>query len=274
VTTNSYSAAAPAPRRSVLDDLDIDDGPPAGKPGFGSLHAPHARLPGYRAGDEENAPPLPPPMGGKYGAKGGSFMMGGAKGGGMGGGIASTLAAARNELHLGDMPQPVRLQRPAGGVMLRGGPMVAASAGVPQPMHLARGGSAMGGMGARTGGPPQPHRPFDDADDIVDIDALPTLDGRGGGGGGGKPTVKMPLINMKPPAFEDDIDDEAMAAEEAAFLAKMKAKRAAEEGSSLPPKGTGGAAVPLALAEPTRAPPVPPGRRDEEIDDLSEEELL
>ena len=73
-------------------------------------------------------------------------------------------------------------------------------------------------------------------------------------------------LNLKAPSFDDDLDDEAMAAEEQAFLARMKAK------------GIVSGAGPVELPMPSRAAvptvgPLAAGRVFDSFDDLSEEEI-
>lgn len=164
------------------------------------------------------------------------------------------------------------------------------------------GGRGMGGGGGGGGG--RSH--FDDLDDAPDIGALPSLDDapRGGGfGGPGRgginPNARL-VDQVKPPTFDDDdLDDEEMAREEAALLARVKANKfqsgpaesAAPAAKPMPPAkhaigggglGGGGAAVAVgggglgggkSSGASPMAPGATPGGMFGDIDDLSEEEL-
>lgn len=99
------------------------------------------------------------------------------------------------------------------------------------------------------------------------------------------------LVEMRAPGFEDDIDDETMAAEEAAFLARMKGKTAENTASRSSVPGVVLGACNKAVTAVTAAPvaptvadaaltthipaagPLAAGGLFDDFDDLSEEEL-
>lgn len=240
VDGNASARARPAKATMPdFDDLDLpEDGalaPPISQRGgalagaskphvLGAVHAPHPPKP---APGQENAPP-------RAGAASGM--------GGMGG-IASTIAAARSEAD--EMPQPTRLLRPGG--------MAGGGGDGPKPTLLSgrglagRGGGMMGGrgVGGRGGGgrglmpmragaaAADEARPgmashYDDDDGDDGLTAIPSLPSLGDAPRGGGPAQAQPRLidQLKPPTFDDDIDEDELAAEEAAILARKKAQAA------------------------------------------------
>jgi len=285
-------AAAPAstPRASILDDLDdlgIADGMPVpSKPGkaaggfVGQLGSARGSAPcrpyngGNSAAANANAggvaggalgplngvrmpykpPGSPPDQENKPPSRGAAGGRGGGMGGGMGGGISSTLAAARLELDAG-MPKPMRMAKP----------MLAPA--MPRPSLLtpmAPGGAKpLGGIG---------HGAVAGALDDLDFEPLPaSVANAPAEGARGK---KAPSLEVN---FDDDIDDEAMQAEEQAFLARMKAKGGG--GGSAPPPSIASKAAPQDQAAPVVTPAAPAslaagGMFDDFVDDLSDVEDL
>ena len=223
----------------------------------------------------------------------------GGGGGMMGGGIASTLAAARNEID--DMPKPVTIKPSAPAGPTGGGPkptlLSVGGRGGGRGMGGGRGGMmGRGGGMMRPGGgdmmmmnsalqAPAPGRApnrghfDDDLNDGPDFGALPSLDdapkfGARGGSGGGMRIVDQ----IKPPTFDDDLDEEEMAREEAEMLARVRAQKAKAEGRAEAPapiqaipafKGSGGG------GKSSGSSPLRPGGLDTNlVDDLSDEEIL
>eukprot|EP00965_Chrysotila_dentata_P235131 6200579-Pleurochrysis_carterae.AAC.5 len=83
---------------------------------------------------------------------------------------------------------------------------------------------------------------------IPSLDSIPSLSEKPASPGEGK---AFRLADLKPPTFEDEIDDDALAAEEEAFLQRMKDKK--QTAAPMP------ATVPDPAPEPElkRAPPAP-----------------
>lgn len=304
--------AAPKLGGGMFDDFDdIPDGPVTNTGGGGALLPNKPSLGAVRG----PAPPAKPPGSFSGAGRGGqeNYPPTGGGAGGMGGGIASTLAAARNEVDM-PVPRPMQLNKPAVG----GGP-------VPKPIMMGgRGGGGGfggggrgigGGRGGGFGGGPmmadgpvqaggfgggfgggaavKPRRGhFDDDDDEPNFGALPSLgDDRGGRGGMGQAPQARLAEQVKPPEFEDSLDEEEMAREEAALLARMRGGNAA--GGAGTGGGAGGGfgsggqpAAQSALSKglpPSKPPPQqqasgnsplrPAAFGDDLVDDLSEEEL-
>lgn len=168
---------------------------------------------------------------------------------GRGGGIASTLAAARMELDEG-MPRPMRLAQPGHSRALP------TDATVPRPSFL-------NAKPALNGATPLGAISLGREPDEFDVGTIATLNA---GPRNLKAAPAARALNLKAPSFDDDLDDEAMAAEEQAFLARMKAK------------GIVSGAGPVELPMPSRAAaptvgPLAAGRVFDGFDDLSEEEI-
>jgi len=240
-----------------LDDLDIPDGVPtkAGGGGLVPSAAPCRPIAANTAATVANGSCLGPLAGARPPPKP-NLSIGqenmpprGVNAAGRGGGIASTLAAARMELDEG-VPRPMRLAQP--------GPTRAlpTDATVPRPSFL-------NAKPALNGAPPLGAISLGRAPDEFDVGTITTLDD---GPRNLKAAPAARSLNLKAPSFDDDLDDEAMAAEEQAFLARMKAK------------GTVSGTGPVELPMPSRAAapivvPLAAGRVFDGFDDLSEEEI-
>ena len=204
--------------------------------------------------------------------------------------IASTLANARAEIE-DDMPKPTRLAGPShmgqvgrGGMLRAAGPTSGSSmmhgqqtAGLLEASHVNRSRQPLG-ISPRYG--------LADKDEPADGLSIPVLGDASFAVGHGRHQQPTPAISLKPPAFDDDIDDETMAAEEAAFLAQMRGKKQYDSGiaAAKPTEGLGECGSNISEAqglstssrrddrqEPVRQP-APPSPEDD-LDDLSEEEL-
>jgi len=188
--------------------------------------------------------------------------------GGRGGGIASTLAAARLELDDG-VPQPMRLHKPA--MAMRGAPVgLAAAAAMPRPSLL----------------DPKPQLPTGKPLGAIGLgrsaqSALGAIETLEDGPSLGMPApgrkAAPPPLSLTAPGFEDDIDEEAMAAEEQAFLERMKAKGAISGAGTAPGKATVQPTAPAAALLPPPAKGAPGSMAAagllDDLDDLSEEEI-
>lgn len=249
------AAAQPRRRRRLLDEDEDESLAPAAHSG--------GYVPSFGGSSRRQSVSIPPPAPA-------SALPAPAEPEGLGrwssreGSLASTLAAARQELSCA--PSSETHMRPSGGQMRSGS----------------------GGVHGRSAMPIQPQPTFFGCNDpqprklsmprIIpnrpgSPDSIPVLDEIPSGETAPKPKASVPLNQLKPPTFDDEMDDEAMQAEEQAFLARMRAKEGEKPGITSQEESRPA----MSMATPTEAaPPSPPKpivQPEDDFDDVSEVEM-